>query len=133
MLFSRVKMFYFNKTEQKYVDRGIGNIHLKSINNGEKTQLIVRADTSLGKQFYFCFCDPFSRLFSDFIGNILLNINLNKQVPIKKAGKKDVSLLCISNPPIPKIETTEPVQFLFKVNTEEDAEELFKTLNDSKK
>jgi hypothetical protein len=31
-----------------FSDRGIGNLHLKILNNGERTQL-VRADTSLGK------------------------------------------------------------------------------------
>lgn len=62
-----------------------------------------------------------------------MNITLNKQLPVKKAGKKDVSLVTIANPAIPKIDAAEPVQFLFKVKTEEGAEDLLKTLNDSKK
>lgn len=55
----RVKLYYYNKAEEKYVDRGIGNVHLKSLNNGEKTQMIVRADTSLGKILSYKFFDKF--------------------------------------------------------------------------
>lgn len=49
MLFLRIKLYYFNTETQQYSDRGIGNLHLKPSSDGKKTQLVVRADTSLGK------------------------------------------------------------------------------------
>ena len=106
-------MFYFNEKEKKFTDRGIGNLFIKPINNGEATQLIVRADNKLA--------------------NILLNVKLSKALPISKVGSKDVSYLCLPNPPIPQVESNVPCKFLFKVKTEEDATELFDKLNEYKK
>jgi len=109
----RIKLFYFNEKESKFCDRGIGNLYLKPLNNGESTQLIVRADNTLG--------------------NILLNVKLNKVLPISKIGAKDVSYLCIPNPPIPNVDAKLPCKFLFKVKTEDDAVELLDKLNELKR
>jgi hypothetical protein len=108
----RIKLFYFNEKEKKFSDRGIGNLFIKPINDGEKTQLIVRADTTLA--------------------NILLNVKLDKVFPVSKEGAKDVSYICIPNPKIPGISDA-PCKFLFKVKTPEDASELFEKLNEYKK
>ena len=64
--------------ENSYADRGVGHLHLKSVSG--KTQLIVRADTSLG--------------------NVLLNIVINSAIPIAKQGKNNVMISCVPNPPI---------------------------------
>lgn len=109
----RTKLFYYNEKESKFVDRGIGNLYLKPINNGESTQLIIRADNKLA--------------------NILLNVKLSKALPINKISAKDVSYLCIPNPPIPNVDSKLPCKFLFKVKTEDDAQELVDKLNELKK
>jgi nuclear pore complex protein Nup50 len=109
----RVKLYYYNEEEKKFCDRGIGNLFIKPINNGESTSLVVRADTTLA--------------------NILLNVKLSKALPIAKAGPKDVSYLCVPNPPIPKTKSNAPCKFLFKVKTEDDANELLEKLNEYKK
>jgi nuclear pore complex protein Nup50 len=88
-------------------------LHIKPINDGESTQLIVRADNKLA--------------------NILLNVKLNKSLPINKEGPKDVSYLTIPNPPIPNLSPNIPCKFLFKVKTEDDAIELFDKLNEYKR
>ena len=112
-LFSRIKMFYFNEKEKKFSDRGVGNLFIKPINDGESTQLIIRADNKLA--------------------NILLNVKLSKILPIGKLGAKDISYLSIPNPPIPNVPSDVPCKFLFRVKTEEDANELFDKLNEYKK
>lgn len=44
-LFSiRCKLFY--KKDNSYAEKGVGTLHLKKIN--DKTQVVIRADTSLG-------------------------------------------------------------------------------------
>ena len=112
-MLDRIKLFYFNEKESKFCDRGIGNLYVKPLNNGDSTQLIVRADNSLA--------------------NILLNVKLNKVLPISKIGAKDVSYLCIPNPPIPNVDAKLPCKFLFKVKTEDDAVELLDKLNELKR
>jgi hypothetical protein len=109
----RIKLFYFNEKESKFCERGIGNLFLKPMSNGLKTQLIVRADTSLA--------------------NILLNVSLNKLQPVAKASNKDVTYVCVPNPPILNVDDKLPCKFLFKVKTEQDANELFDKLNEFKR
>ena len=113
VLTKRIKLFYYNEKEKKFSDRGIGNLFIKPINDGESTQLIVRADTKLA--------------------SILLNVKLSKSLPVSKAGPKDVSYLCLPNPPIPNVESNVPCKFLFKVKTEEDAAELLEKMNEYKR
>lgn len=45
-LLHRCKLFY--KKENEFKEKGVGTLHLKPAGN-EKTQLLVRADTNLGK------------------------------------------------------------------------------------
>jgi len=98
----KCKLFY--KKDGNYVEKGVGMLHLKSADNG-KTQLLIRADTNLG--------------------NILLNIILNKDIPTTRVGKNNVMLVCVPNPPInPKDSGNEPVGMLIRVKGSEDADEL---------
>lgn len=105
----RCKLFY--QKDGAWVERGVGNIHLKPCNG--KTQLVMRADTSLG--------------------NIILNIMLHSSIPFKRQGKNNVSLMCIPNPPIdPKNDDKKPVSMLIRVKTGEDADELLEILDKHK-
>lgn len=45
----RCKLFY--KKDNEFKEKGVGTLHLKPAGN-EKTQLLVRADTNLGKYIY---------------------------------------------------------------------------------
>lgn len=45
-LIFRCKLFY--KKENEFKEKGVGTLHLKQVADG-KTQLLVRADTNLGK------------------------------------------------------------------------------------
>jgi hypothetical protein len=67
------------------------------------------------------------------LANILLNVKLNKSLPISQVGPKDVSYLCMPNPPIANVSSNVPCKFLFKVKTQEDASELFAKLNEYKR
>lgn len=49
----RCKLFY--KKDDKWADRGVGNIHLKAVED-TKTQIIVRADTNLGENITLVLC-----------------------------------------------------------------------------
>ena len=109
----RLKLFFYSEKDKKFTDRGVGNIYLKPINDGKDTQLIIRSDNSLA--------------------NILLNVKLNKMFAISKEGTKNVSYLCMPNPPIPNVSSDVPCKFLFKVKTDEDASELFDKLNELKR
>ena len=40
----RIKLFYFNTESNQYVDRGIGNLHIKLPSDGAKKQMIIRAE-----------------------------------------------------------------------------------------
>src|SRR4051812_44552008 len=100
----RVKLFY-SSPDGKYNARGVGNLFLKPSADGQKTLMVVRADTSLS--------------------TLLLNISLSKQLPITKLSDKDISLFCVPNPPISGVADTKPVKFLLRVKTEEDANELY--------
>lgn len=109
----RTKLFYFNEKESKFVERGIGNLYIKTTNKDKASSLIIRADNKLA--------------------NILLNVKLIKEFPISKISAKDISYICIPNPPIPSVDEKKPCKFLFKVKTEEDAIELLEKLNEYKK
>jgi nuclear pore complex protein Nup50 len=95
-----------------WVDRGVGNLHLKKFND-TKTQLLVRADTTLG--------------------NILLNIMLTESTPVKLMDATRVSIMCVPNPPIDeRCPGGEPIAMLVKVKTAEQAKELLKQINQLK-
>lgn len=98
----------FIKQGKEYSSRGIGNLFLKPVDGG-KTQLIVRADTSLG--------------------NVLLNFIVGSSLPIQRLGKNNVAVVCIPTPDA----QPPPVTVLLRVKTSEDADELFSTLEKHKK
>jgi len=106
----KCKLFY--KKDTKYIEKGLGMLYLKSV-DGNKTQLLVRADTNLG--------------------NVLLNILLSSQMPTTRVGKNNVMIVCVPNPPIdPKNDSSEPWPMLLRVKTEEDANELLDKINELK-
>lgn len=104
---TRCKMFV--KKDKEYADRGVGNLYVKSIENSEKVQVILRADTNLG--------------------NLLCNFVLSEGIPISRVGKKDVMLVCVPTPD----SQPPPVPVLFRVKSPEEADTLFETLNKHKK
>ncbi|XP_015593398.1 nuclear pore complex protein Nup50 [Cephus cinctus] len=98
----------FVKKESSFSDRGVGTLFLKPTPSG-KTQLIVRAETSLG--------------------NLLLNTLLTASIPIQRMNKNTVMLACL---PMPDSQPP-PTPILLRVKTEEDADLLLETLNKHKK
>ncbi|KAL0127920.1 hypothetical protein PUN28_003283 [Cardiocondyla obscurior] len=96
------------KKDNNYSDRGVGMLYLKPTPTG-KTQLIVRADTTLG--------------------NLLLNTLLTQSNLVKRMNKNTIMLVCLpmpdSSPP--------PVPVLLRVKTNEVADELLEELNKHKK
>lgn len=104
---TRCKMFV--KKDKEFSDRGVGNLYLKSIENSEKVQVILRADTNLG--------------------NLLCNFILSDGIPITRFGKKDIMLICLPTPD----SKPPPVPVLLRVKSPEEAETLFGTFNKYKK
>lgn len=103
-LFSkRCKVFV--KVDKEFKDRGVGTLYVKSVEDGEKTQVIVRADTSLG--------------------NLLLNMLLSKETPTSRTGKNNVMVGTVVD--------GKPTSVLIRVKTTEDADELLATLEENKK
>lgn len=98
----------FIKQGKDYSDRGIGNLFLKPVDGG-KTQLIVRADTSLG--------------------NVLLNTLVSSSLPVQRIGTNNVAVVCIPTPD----SQPPPVTVLIRVKTSDDADELFNKLEKHKK
>lgn len=95
----------FVKVEKEFKDRGVGTLYMKSVEEGDKTQVIVRADTSLG--------------------NLLLNMLLTKETPTSRTGKNNVM--------IGSVVDGKPTSVLIRVKTSEDADEMLKTLEKHKK
>lgn len=98
----------FVKNDKAYTDRGIGMLYLKKVEGSGKTQLLVRADTSLG--------------------NILLNVLLSDGLPTQRMGNKDVMLICL---PLP--DSQAPTSVLIRVKNEEEANDLLAEINKNKK
>ncbi|XP_065598471.1 nuclear pore complex protein Nup50 [Cyrtonyx montezumae] len=105
----KCKLFY--KKDNEFKEKGVGTLHLKPAGN-EKTQLLVRADTSLG--------------------NILLNVLIPPKMPCTRTGKNNVLIVCVPNPPTDESNPTVPVTMLIRVKTSEDADELHKILLEKK-
>ncbi len=101
-------MFY--KKEKEFKDKGLGMLHLKSVDGG-KTQMVVRAETNLG--------------------NILLNILISDKMMFKQA-KNNVQFVCVPNPEIKGVESG-PTSMLIKVKSAPQAEELVKRLEELSK
>jgi len=103
----KCKLFY--KKGDAYIERGLGNIHLKHTED-KKLQLIIRAGTSLG--------------------NILLNILVTSSTPLERLGNNNVMLVTVPNPPLDKKNDQAPVTFLIRVKTAEDADTLKQKISD---
>ncbi|XP_034234944.1 LOW QUALITY PROTEIN: nuclear pore complex protein Nup50-like [Thrips palmi] len=101
----RCKVFF--KQNNTYSEGQIGNLFLKPVDGG-KTQLIARADTSLGR--------------------VLLNFIVGSSLPIQRIGTNNVAVVCIPTPE----SKPPPVTVLLRVKTSDDADELFKTLEQHK-
>lgn len=99
----KCKLFF--KKDGSYVEKGVGMLYIKPV-EGEKHQLLIRADTNLG--------------------NVLLNILLSSQIPTTRVGKNNVMLVCVPNPPVdPKqAEPAAPCPMLIRVKDGEAADEL---------
>jgi nuclear pore complex protein Nup50 len=69
----RCKLFY--KKGNEFADKGLGMLHLKPVEGTKKTQILVRAETSLG--------------------NILLNVMLNNQVEYFRLFKSIIFCLFV--------------------------------------
>lgn len=104
---TRCKVFV--KKDGNFGDRGVGNLYLKPVDNSEKNQLIVRADTNLG--------------------NLLCNFILSASIPTKRMGKKDVMLVCLPTPDF----KPPPVPVLLRVKSSEEADKLLEVLEKHKK
>merc|ERR1711874_838564 len=108
----KCKLFY--KKDESYVEKGVGMLHLKPTETG-KTQLLIRADTNLG--------------------NILLNILLNPQIPTTRVGKNNVMMVCVANPPLEPKKDDDPAKpntMLIRVKTSGDADELKEKVDELK-
>jgi len=106
----RCKLFY--KKDGSFVDKGVGTLFLKPVPDSNKTQLLVRAATSLG--------------------NILLNIVLQAKMPTQRTGKNNVVVICVPNPPVDPKAPSGPTTMLIRVKTAEDADELLAKINELK-
>nr|XP_019594796.1 PREDICTED: nuclear pore complex protein Nup50 isoform X2 [Rhinolophus sinicus] len=105
----KCKLFY--KKDNEFKEKGVGTLHLKPTAN-QKTQLLVRADTSLG--------------------NILLNVLITPNMPCSRTGKNNVLIVCVPNPPVDEKNASVPVTMLIRVKTSEDADELHRVLLEKK-
>ena len=101
MNFFRCKLYY--KKDKEFTEKGLGMLHLKKLEESDespKTQLLVRAETNLG--------------------NILLNILLNKQMNMVKRNNC-IQFVCVPNPEIPGVTAGCPVTILVKVKNADQA------------
>lgn len=94
----------FVKHDGNFADRGVGTLHIKPVKDADKTQVIIRAGTTLG--------------------TILLNIMLTESVPLQRMGKNNVMMVCIPTPD----SKPPPTPILVRVKTGEEADELLETL-----
>ncbi|XP_050362451.1 nuclear pore complex protein Nup50 [Nymphalis io] len=95
----------FVKKDGNFVDKGVGTLYVKKIEDSGKHQLLVRANTSLG--------------------NVLLNLILGSSIPTQRMGKNNVMMVCIPTPDA----KPPPTSILIRVKTSEEADELLETLN----
>ncbi|XP_076642089.1 nuclear pore complex protein Nup50 [Halictus rubicundus] len=98
----------FIKKDGNFTSRGVGVLFLKPTPN-DKTQLIVRAETSLA--------------------NLLLNTLLTESIPTKRINKNSIMLVCLPKPE----SSPPPVPVLLRVKTDEEADVLMEALNKHKK
>ncbi|XP_045763837.1 nuclear pore complex protein Nup50 isoform X1 [Maniola jurtina] len=95
----------FVKKDGNFIDKGVGTLYIKKIEETGKYQLLVRANTSLG--------------------NVLINMILSSSLPIQRMGKNNVMMVCMPTPD----SKPPPTSILLRVKTSEDADQLLDTLN----
>lgn len=95
----------FVKKDGNFVDKGVGTLYIKKVEESGKHQLLVRANTNLG--------------------TILVNLILVSAIPTQRMGKNNVMLVCIPTPE----SKPPPTPILIRVKTSEEADELLETLN----
>ncbi|KAI5634349.1 NUP50 (Nucleoporin 50 kDa) domain-containing protein [Phthorimaea operculella] len=95
----------FVKKDGNFIDKGVGTLYIKKVEENNKHQLLVRANTNLG--------------------TILLNLILSSSIPTQRLGKNNVMLACIPTPDA----KPPPTPVLIRVKTSEEADELLETLN----
>lgn len=95
----------FVKKDGNFVDKGVGTLYVKKIEDSGKHQLVVRANTNLG--------------------NVSVNMILSSSIPTQRLGKNNVMLVCIPTPD----HKPPPTTVLIRVKTSEEADELLETLN----
>lgn len=74
--------------------------------------------------------DPIIKL---FLGNILLNVLISKDIPITQQ-ENSLKFVCVPSPPLIKAKEDEnkPVLMLVRVKTEENATELLKVMDEQR-
>lgn len=95
----------FVKKDGNFIDKGVGTLYIKKIEESGKNQLLVRANTTLG--------------------NILLNFILSSSITTQRMGKNNVMMVCIPTPDA----KPPPTPILIRVKTSEEADELLEILN----
>lgn len=95
----------FVKKDGNFVDKGVGTLYIKKVEESGKHQLLVRANTNLG--------------------TILVNLILVSAIPTQRMGKNNVMLVCIPTPE----SKPPPTPILIRVKTSDEADELLETLN----
>ncbi|KAL4714399.1 hypothetical protein ACJJTC_017694 [Scirpophaga incertulas] len=95
----------FAKIDGNFVEKGLGTLYIKKVEETGKHQLLIRANNSLG--------------------NVLLNLILVSSIPTQRMGKNNVMMVCI---PTPEAKPP-PTPHLIRVKTSEEADELLETLN----
>ncbi|CAL8121031.1 unnamed protein product [Orchesella dallaii] len=93
----------FGMVNNQYKDKGVGTLYVKILSEG-KYQVVVRADNNLG--------------------TLILNILLNKSLPLEKKSAKDVMTVDIMG------NKGNPMPILLRVKSEEDANELLSQLKE---
>ncbi|XP_039280230.1 nuclear pore complex protein Nup50 [Nilaparvata lugens] len=91
----------FIKKESGYADLGVGTLYVKPV-AGDKHQLIVRADTSLG--------------------NVLINVLLSAGIPLQRMAKNNVMMICVPTP------GAAASTVLLRVKTADEADQLLANL-----
>lgn len=98
----------FIKKDGNFVDKGVGTMYIKKVEETGKFQLLARANTNLG--------------------NVLLNLILSSSIPTQRLGKNNVMMVCIPTPDA----KPPPTPVLIRVKTSEEADDLLETLNSYK-
>lgn len=108
-LYSKRCKVFVKGANNEFADRGVGTLFIKKVEESDKIQMIVRADTNMG--------------------NILFNIVIADGLPTSRLGKNNVMVVCVPTPDA----KPPPTSCLLRVKTAEDADELLATIGKYKK